>query len=240
MSMGRYSADCKRVTDLSESERLEMASLYLAYYENCDEKLFFSDLDEKDEVFLIHEDQAGLVGFSTLLFYKRVFEGQSRAVVFSGDTIVRREHWGQQALSARWLQRISRLAAECDGEKLYWFLVVKGHRTYRFLPVFMHSFHPHWEQPRSDLKRLADFLAADRFGDDYNPTSGVVEFKKACGNLREEIALPTDRERQKKSVQFFLKRNPNYARGNELVCLCELAPENLKPFTRRIVEGGGL
>jgi len=35
-------------------------------------------------------------------------------------------------------------------------------------------------------------------------------------------------------VAFFLARNPGYARGDELVCLCELAAEKLRPLARRI------
>jgi len=117
---------------------------------------------------------------------------------------------------------------------LYWFLIVKGHRTYKYLPAFARSFYPHWSEDRCDLKFLADDLAQKKFGRHYNPASGVVEFAESRGHLKPDIALPDHNEQSKNAVRFFLKCNPNYFRGHELVCLCEIGEHNLKPLTRRI------
>jgi hypothetical protein len=38
---------------------------------------------------------------------------------------------------------------------------------------------------------------------------------------------------ERQDVRFFLARNPGYLRGNELVCVCELAVDNLKPLAAR-------
>ena len=41
-------------------------------------------------------------------------------------------------------------------------------------------------------------------------------------------------------MRFFLEKNPGYARGNELVCVAELAPENMKGLAQRLLlEGSG-
>ena len=117
---------------------------------------------------------------------------------------------------------------------LYWFVIIKGHRTFKYLPTFGKSFHPHWSNPRPDLKLLADALASEKFGADYNKETGIVEFAESQGHLREDIAHPTEEEMSKESVRFFLKTNPNYLRGHELVCICELEEENMKPLTKRI------
>jgi hypothetical protein len=113
-------------------------------------------------------------------------------------------------------------------------VIVKGHRTFKYLPVFGKSFYPHWSVDRSDLKPLADFLATDMFGADYNPETGVIEFEHSRGQLKPEIAQPSAQELRKPSVRFFLQKNPNYQIGHELVCLCELEQSNMKPFTRRL------
>ena len=69
------------------------------------------------------------------------------------------------------------LKREHPDTPLYWFLLVKGHRTFRYLPVFGKSFYPHWSVDRDDLRPLADALALEMFPDDYNPATGVVEFE---------------------------------------------------------------
>ena len=233
-----YRGECRSVVQLTDEERACMSRLYLQCYDHSDESRFFKDLNEKQEVILIyHEGQSEeLVGFSSLLFYERLWMGKRCGVIYSGDTIVSRAHWGQQALSLTWLRRMARFVHESDGIPLYWFLLVKGHRTYRYLSAYFHSFHPHWEKMRPDLRELADTLALERFGKDYNPASGVVEFATSQGNLCEDLALPTERELMREDVRSFFARNPHYQQGHELVCLCEVTRENMKPLTRRIFE----
>src|SRR5436853_349200 len=82
------------------------------------------------------------------------------------------------------------------------------------------SFHPHWGEPRGDLKALADALALELYPDDYNPATGVVEFSRSRGHLKAEIASLSRDELQREEVRFFVERNPGYQRGHELVCLC--------------------
>jgi len=166
--------------------------------------------------------------------FERDWHGQRIRVVYSGDTVVERAHWGQQALAFAWIARMGALKREQPNVPLYWFLLVKGHRTFRYLPVFGRSFHPHWSEPRDDLKALADALALEMFPGDYNAATGVVEFAESRGHLRSDIAQPTPEELEREGVRFFLERNPGFCRGHELVCLCEVEERNMKPLTLRL------
>jgi hypothetical protein len=88
------------------------------------------------------------------------------------------------------------------------------------------------------MRRLADMLARRFFGDDYDPGSGVLLYPPSRGYLAPEWAMPPPKDAMRPEVRFFLECNPGYMRGHELVCLCELSPDNLKPLARRIfVEG---
>jgi hypothetical protein len=237
MRTRNYEAVFKPVDSLSYEERSLMARLYLTYYDNVDEAMFFEDLDAKTEVDILYcEDE--LIGFSTLLLYDAEWLGQTTHIAYSGDTVVHREHWGQQALPSAWLRRMGRLSADNLSIPIYWFLLVKGHRTYRFLPSFACEFYPSPGVEQPDLKLFADQLAAKKFGKDYNPATGIVEFEHSLGNLKEEVAYPSERELKNPAVRFFMEKNPDYLKGHELACLCRVAPDNLKPFARRIFEAG--
>ena len=237
MRSANYKAVFKPVNLLSIDERKAMARLYLTYYDNSDEDKFYHDLNAKTEVdILYYEDE--LVGFSTLLLYNMEWLGQTMHIAYSGDTVVHKNHWGQQALQAEWLRRIGRLSADNHFIPIYWFLLVKGHRTYRFLPSFACEFYPSPGIKQPGLKLFADHLATEKFGKEYNSVSGIVEFKCSLGNLRKEIAYPSERELKNPTIRFFLGKNPNYLQGHELVCLCRVASDNLKPFARRIFEAG--
>lgn len=230
---GGYLSRFVPVAHLIARQKMEMAHLYLSSYESTSEAAFLRDLEAKDEALLVHAG-GHLVGFTTLRVFDRRWQGARMRVVYSGDTVVDRRHWGQQALAFAWIRRVGELRRADPGCPLYWFLLVKGHRTFRFLPAFAKAFYPHWGQGPADLKPLADALALEMFPDDYNPSSGVVEFETSRGQLRAEIAQPTTAARSREEVRFFLERNPGYMRGHELVCLCELEEGNLKPLARRL------
>jgi hypothetical protein len=237
--MSEYKALFKIIHDLEEEELRRIAKIYLAHYDGSNETLFFSDLKNKTEILLVLHSET-VVGFTTLEVYEREWEGKHIRVVYSGDTIVDRAHWGQQALAFAWIARMGELKRIGPGIPMYWFLIVKGHRTYKYLPTFGKSFYPHWTIDRSDLKPLADALAREKFGDNYNSMTGIVEFAESRGHLKNEIAFPTEGEKTKDDVRFFLEKNPNYLRGHELVCLCEITEENMKPLTKRIFVRGML
>jgi hypothetical protein len=231
--MGEYSVSIKSIDELTVDIRRKMLSLYLSHYDGCTEAQMLSDLAEKREALILYCDRE-IVGFTTVQVYEREWQDQRIRVVYSGDTIVDRSHWGQQSLANHWISHITRIKLERPELPLYWFVIVKGHRTFKYLPAFGKSFYPHWSIDRSDLKPLVDQLAADKFGHLYNRETGVVEYDRSRGHLKQEIAFPSEEELNKESVRFFLSRNPGYLKGHELACICELEEENMKAFTKRI------
>lgn len=231
--MVKYQTLFKRVAEITENDRKDIAGLYLSYYDGSDEERVTGDLAEKTEVLLLYYEES-LVGFTTLQLYDFEWQGSVVQIIYSGDTVVHHAHWGQQALAFAWIENLGKLKRERPDVPLYWFVILKGHRTYKFLPAFGKSFYPHWSIDRSDLKPLADALAMEKFGDTYSPDTGLVTFAESRGHLSAEFAYPSENEKQKEAVRFFLEKNPGYALGHELVCLCEISEENMRPLTKRI------
>jgi len=213
-----------------------MAKLYLTNYDGCSEVRFCRDLAEKDEALLVYTG-GRLVGFTTFEVYDRTWNNKAIRVIYSGDTIMDRKHWGQQALAFAWIKRMGEIKRQHPSIPFYWFLLVKGHRTFRYMPTFGKTFFPHWSASRGDLKPLADQLAGEKFGSDYNRLTGVVEFPFSHGHLKSELAEPNPEEIAKEAVRFFIERNPGYKQGHELVCICEMEEFNMKPLTKRLFRG---
>ena len=227
------------VARLTEDDRRAMYALYERYYDSSSWALFARDLAGKDRVVVLRDETGALQGFSTLAIYERTFAGAPVRVLFSGDTVVDESHWGQQALAFAWLRLAGALNAERPEVPLYWLLISKGHRTYRYLPVFSRAFHPSPDDAGTGtLSALKDFLARDRFGADYDAATGVVRFPESRGHLRDRYADVPDAHLRLPEVAFFLKSNPGYAQGDELVCVCELAADRLQPIARRAFVAG--
>jgi hypothetical protein len=225
------------VGSLGDGDVAAMFLLFELYYENVSLGAFARDLAAKQRAILLREE-GDIVGFTTMAIADHDGAEAPLRILFSGDTIVRRDLWGSPVLTAAWIREIGRLARAEPTRPLYWLLIVKGHRTYRLLPAFGHRFVPHWSGDDAGLGRLRDAVAADMFGDDYDAASGIVRFSPPRGNLRPEWALPSARERRRPEVDFFLRRNPGYRDGDELVCLCPLGPDNMRPYAQRLFAQG--
>jgi hypothetical protein len=220
--------------DIDDALKDEMFRLFAPYYANISSRLFIQDLRDKDFVILLRHGGA-LAGFTTVRLFNFAFEGRERLIVFSGDTIVAREHWGKQALAHAWIAELGRIGGAHPGTPFYWFLIVKGHRTFRYMPTFVHNFVPRWAvQDDVDLVRLRDAVATDMFAGAFDARTGLIRFPERRGNLAPEWAQPNARERVRADVAFFLQRNPGFAEGDELACLCEISEANMRPLTRRL------
>jgi len=228
--MTGYKTLIRKIRDLTASDRADLAKLYLSYFDGSSVEQVNSDLENKSEILLVYCDCV-LIGFTTMEIYD--FQ-------YSGDTVVDKAHWGQQALAFAWIAKLGALKRQRPATPLYWFVIIKGHRTYKYLPAFGKSFYPHWSIDRSDMKPLADALASQKFGTDYCSETGLVQYAQSKGHLKREIAYPSEEEKTKDAVRFFLEKNPGYLLGHELVCLCEITEENMKPLTKRIFAKGAL
>ena len=238
-AMRGLNAEVWEVMRLSEALKAAMYGLYNTYYEATCPQRFFDDLNNKDTVILLRDEQGQLHGFSTLACISFEYQGVRHRAIFSGDTIVDDRYWGQHALAFSWIRHAGRIKAEERQTPLYWFLISKGYRTYRYLPVFSKSYYPHWRQPTPPREQsIINTLAWRRFGHHYDTDSGVVYFPESRGQLKPRWAKVLPQDLCRPEVQYFLRRNPGYARGDELVCLTELHPDNLRPLARRLFMQG--
>jgi hypothetical protein len=211
-----------------------MFSLYSAYFESTSEAMFRSDLAEKDYVILLRDVCGDIKGFSTGAVLEFTL-GETRArAIFSGDTIIHHANWGEQTLPLAFAAQAGLIKAQQPDEALYWFLISKGYRTYRYLPLFFYDYAPRWDlSTPPERQTLLDTLASDKFGAAYDSRTGVIRYSESRGQLRGVWADVREPMMRKREVRYFLEKNPGYRRGDELACLAELSAENIRPIARR-------
>jgi hypothetical protein len=119
---------------------------------------------------------------------------------------------------------------------LYWFPISKGYKTYRFLPLFFHTYHPHCTQEMpEDARAVLDALARAKYPHDYDSTRGVVRAGVGHNPLRAGAAEVTPARLRDPLVRFFLERNPGHVRGEELCCLAPLTRDNFTAAAYRVI-----
>jgi hypothetical protein len=236
--MTHLAARIRAQTDLAEEGRLAMFRIYSSYYEATSLELFLEDLAAKSHVIELYADGA-LRGFSTLSTIDFEFEGARNHAIFSGDTIIDEAYWGEQALVHAFCRFAGDLAAKIGHRRLFWMLISKGYRTYRYLSAFARDYYPHHSgphhsEPAPDSLRLRmEHLARLKFQHHFDSESGLVRFPESRGQLRKPWLQIRGPLLEHPAVRFFLSRNPRYWAGEELVCLTELEPSNLRSFARR-------
>jgi hypothetical protein len=238
MSTGVVSQSVERAR-LSGKQVEEMFGLFANYYDNANRRIFTKDLEDKNWVVLIEDSKTrGIVGFSTLAFYRSAIRDEQVGVVYSGDTIIDKAYWDTTELPRIWIQTVKQVGASYP-QPLYWLLISSGYKTYRYLSVFYKEFYPHCDCPTpAYVQDLMEHLATERFGEEYIPELGVVRFTEGATPLKAGVADVVDGRLKNPHVKFFVEKNPGYIDGDELVCITKIHPDNFTPAGKRLAKWG--
>ncbi|PTE08460.1 hypothetical protein [Mesorhizobium helmanticense] len=219
------------VVDLSSKCRDEMFRLYERYYDAADRDRFEHDLAEKKTVVLVRSGSGDIIGFSTIFIGRQNVDGALVNYLFSGDTVLDASRWGDPVLLRAWFRAAGAVKASLGGGQLFWFSIMGGHRTFRILPNFFRQFFPAFDDHAApDLARVRDRIAAARYGDHFDPETGLVDFGSSQGHLRQQWAGVEETAVRNRHAAFFLRANPFYFRGVELACIAEFDLRNLKRY----------
>lgn len=228
--------------ELTSTVRNQMFAMMCEHYENVQYASFDRDLAEKNWVIVLrHAATNELCGFSTQTLVETTVQGRPVTALFSGDTIVHRDHWGDRALSQHWGRFSLQLIDLHPQRELYWFLISQGYRTYRFLPLFFHEFYPRWDAPTPPhAQAVLNALAAERYPREFDPAHGVIRATASQYRLRTGIGEVTPSRLRDPHVEFFQHRNPGHAAGDELCCLAPLTRENFTTAAYHVIGHGAV
>jgi len=220
---------------LTESIKREMFHLMDCNYANSDLNLFEKDLSEKNWVIMLYEKKNHkLVGFSTQKLFEIRWNDTPCLILFSGDTIISKEYWGSLGLSISFGELMLTILNQFPEIPLYWMLISKGLRTYKFLPTFFINYYPaHEKKTPIDIRELMNFIGNLKFQDRYNTQTGIIEAEKNGQYLN--VDLEPNNKTLKPHEQFFYDLNPGYSKGDELLCLAQLSMDNITPFIKRVL-----
>ncbi|MEI6127327.1 MAG: hypothetical protein WCQ99_12325 [Pseudomonadota bacterium] len=222
--------DISQITSVMEDR---LFAVYSRYYENISRDIFSSHLREKEKIILL-KDRGGIIqGFSTLKVISAAVNGETLHAVFSGDTIIEEPYRRTPELVRIFSYYAGQLKKQIgDGHSLYWFLISKGYKTYRFLPLYARRFYPTWREPFPEKeKRLLDAFAGALFPGKYNPATGLITFQNPAGKLRAGRGEIPAQRLTDPDISFFSKTNPDHMKGVELACITELSEHNLRSIT---------
>ncbi len=213
-----------KVEDIAPTVLEDMWEIYRSNYDNVTRAEFDRDLNEKTHVFLgMDSGDESIQGFSACKFYFQNVKGKKVGVLFSGDTMIDKDYWGQKALHTAFMKEVFSWKLRHPFTPLYWFIITMGFKTYLIMAKNAVEYWPRHDQSTpSDKKALIDALAGSKFGADYDPETGLISPSKTGCTLGDHVAPITNKVMMIPEIKFFISKNPNYAKGVELANICRL------------------
>jgi len=202
---------------LNDNDKETMYNLMNAFYDDVLPEAFAKDLGEKDYCILLLDESGSIKGFSTQKILKIEVNGESIMGVFSGDTIMHKDYWGSSELFKIFARYFINYGKQY--QSFYWFLISKGYKTYKMLPVFFNHFYPNYKEKTPIFEQsIMNAFGKFRYPVEYNQKTGVICYQGVTDKLKEGVADITEKRMKDKHIQFFIQENPDYFKGNDLVC----------------------
>ncbi len=238
--MKRLKSEIVPIIEVTSAKRKELFELYFRYFENVTLGIFLDHISHKDHVIILTDQKTSEVkGFCTLMVIELQLDGEKIIGIFTGDTIIERTHWGEQELVRAFTFFCGKNAGIYKQQKVYWLLISKGYKTYRYLPVFTKDFYPnHTHVFPERLKSIRNALASQLYPEEFDPQTELITFKNKIGNLRPGIGDIDEIRIQDPAIEFFAQKNPDHMKGVELACIAELSLENLKSISKLYFQKG--
>lgn len=233
---GKLRAKIVSAKTLRENKLDDMWTVFSQYYEDIERERFESDLAKKSHVILLMDGgDKSLQGFSTLELIPGKILGKRFLAIYSGDTIISEDYWGQTALQRAFTGYTLKHMVQNPLIPVYWFLISKGYKTYLLLS---RNYVEHWPRFEMDTpafqSAVIDTLSFNKFGEAWKRELGVLKFHDPQGKLKEAVApIDEDLLRQFHDIQFFAHANPGHPQGDELCCLGRVNPAFIVNFAMR-------
>jgi hypothetical protein len=213
-----------------------MYQLFENYYNHANRIIFLEDLMKKDFVFLMEDQHGKIQGFSTIVSRLVEIPGLRKKIYshFSGDTVIAKEFWGQRVLGIMFLKHLfwEKLKKWPYGH--YWLLITKGYKTYLLMANNCPDHYPRFEKKTpSKEQNILHGLARIFFQETYDEQSGLLLYSQKPHVLKDSVKegiaeIDPKIIVENKRINFFVKKNPTWKQGDELVCIAEM--NLLMPF----------
>ena len=229
------------VDDLNESDRSACFRLISEQFLGVRRDDFERDFAEKEAVLLLRDrsEDGPIVGFSTIVTLPFSVAGRRVRAIFSGDTVVDpRYRFSSGALKVLGSYFVHTLA-RFPGEAVYYVLISKGWRTYKMLSSLFRHFTPSPRESAESDRAIIDAFGVMKYPRSFDPDAGLIRAGDDAPRLRPD-GVDAVATRVDERVAFFLRSNPRYLDGDELVCAGRVAPENFAaPLQRALAQSGG-
>ncbi|MAM00424.1 MAG: hypothetical protein CL583_18440 [Alteromonadaceae bacterium] len=198
-----------------------MYGVFCQYYEHTSVETFIADLSKKDGAILVRtRHDKRVIGFSTVVNMKFNIGDTRGRGVFSGDTIIEKKYWGNNALHMAFFRYVLLQKFKSPSTPVFWLLISKGYKTYLLLANNFIDYYPNPENRNGELSKVVRSYCDELFPGHFDPKRGVLDFGETAQRLRGDVAaISEDLKSRYPKINFFEQSNPTWQQGTELPCV---------------------
>lgn len=221
----KLSACFKKIEYISVPQLLEMHKVFVQYYHNADLHNFVTDMGKKTGVILLQDrNSEKIVGFSTWTELDIVRNDERSIGIFSGDTVVEKEFWGNKELQKTFVKQLLKTKIKNPKTSVFWLLISKGYKTYLLLTNNFPKHYPSHAKNNIKLESIVDEYCQQLYPSAYNKEQRLLNFGNDYQYLKDDVAeITTEMTEENLEIRHFTKLNPSWQQGTELPCVGEVS-----------------
>jgi len=231
----KLTACFKKIKNISVPQLLEMHKVFIQYYHNADLHNFVTDMGKKKDVIVLQDKFSGkIVGFSTWTELEIINNNEKSIGIFSGDTVVKKEYWGNKELQKTFVKQLLKTKIKNPKTSVFWLLISKGYKTYLLLTNNFPKHYPSHKKNNIKLESIVDEYCEQLYPSAYNKENRLLNFGNDYQYLKDDVAeITTDMTDENPKIRHFTKLNPSWQQGTELPCVGEVSVHMMWSFMRK-------
>ena len=221
---------------ISACDAHAMYGLFSQYYGNANADIFLRDLSGKNGAIIVRERGSKTIRGFTTIKRLELKDGSRKAIgVFSGDTILHPDFWGNRALKDGFARHVVSVMLTSPLTRVYWLLISKGYKTYMLMAQNFRNYYPRHDKPNDErLKTLTRQYVDILFPGKFDPERGILDFGEGAQHLHPDVApITPEMSRSVPAIAHFEKCNPHWAKGHELPCIAEVSMALVLQYFRK-------
>ena len=224
---------------VSRMTGLDLDALWTVYssFFDTERSSFDEAVRRADEVVRYRDPADGrLCGMALLSARAASHEGRAFRVLSTSAVCLEPAYRGLNAVQRLGLSRLARERVRHPFSNVYWYFDTFSYKSYLLLPRNLAEYWPRRDRPTPAWESgVIELLARRHGGEAWSKTTGIIGPQGR--RLRPGVAdVPPDDPDPE--VRYFLDRNPGYAAGDRLPCLCPLNARNVAAIAWRAIHRG--
>jgi hypothetical protein len=220
------------ITDnqFSAATKEEMWNVYKKYYTYSKDD--FMNRIAKNSHFAIYTHAGKIVGFTGLRITRTKIEGKSSLFMYFGQTVIETACRGHALLPFTGLKLCLKYFKDLFFSDIYFWCDALTYKSYLVFAKSLSLCYPSRKQQMSEsIKNLINYIGQKHYADSYCSTLGTVRKSKKL--VSDPSVSISNKDEQDADIRFFMKVNPNHAKGHGLITLAKLNRNTFSPVLYR-------